>query len=60
MLNPSTSAKPVITKLQNLFVALVDMDRYLSDDTKIKFIHWVICATTLWAHLYACRHAEYL
>ena len=26
MLNPSTSAKPVMTKLQNLFVALVNMD----------------------------------
>ena len=26
ILNPSTSAKPVMTKLQNLFVALVNMD----------------------------------
>ena len=26
MLNPSTSAKPVMTTLQNLFVALVNMD----------------------------------
>ena len=25
-LNPSTSAKPVMTKLQNLFIALVNMD----------------------------------
>ena len=26
--NPSTSAKPVMTKLQNLFVALVNMDNF--------------------------------
>ena len=26
--NPSTSAKPVKTKLQNLFVALVNMDTF--------------------------------
>ena len=26
ILNPSTSAKQVVTKLQNLFVALVNMD----------------------------------
>ena len=26
ILNPSTSAKPVITKLQNLFVAIVTID----------------------------------
>ena len=26
ILNPSTSAKPFMTKLQNLFVALVNMD----------------------------------
>ena len=25
-LNPSTSAKPIMTKLQNLFIALVNMD----------------------------------
>ena len=27
-LNPSTAAKPVMTKLQNLFVALVNMDTF--------------------------------
>ena len=27
-LNPPTSAKPVMTKLQNLFVALVNMDTF--------------------------------
>ena len=26
--NPSTSAKPVMTKLQNVFVALVNMDTF--------------------------------
>ena len=26
ILNPSTSAKPLVTKLQNLFVALLNMD----------------------------------
>ena len=26
ILNPSTSAKPLVTKLQNLFVALVNLD----------------------------------
>ena len=25
-LNPSTSAKPVMTKLQNLFIALINID----------------------------------
>ena len=38
ILNPSTSPKPVMTKLQNFFVAL-DKYGYLSDDTKIIFIH---------------------
>ena len=33
ILNPSTAAKLVIIKLQNLFAALVNI--YLSDDTKI-------------------------
>ena len=32
ILNPSTSAKPVMTKLQNLFVAH-SKHRYLTDDT---------------------------
>ena len=38
--NQSTSAKPVMTKLQHLFVALTSKYGYLSDDTKIKFINY--------------------
>ena len=36
-LNPSTSAKPVITELQNLFITLANID-ISSDDLKIKII----------------------
>ena len=46
ILYPSTSAKPVMTKLQNLFVALVNMDTF---NMTLKLS--VFCV---------CRHAEYL
>ena len=52
-LNPSTSAKPVMTKRQNLFVALLNMDTF-------KMTFRVICVTTLSAHFCVCRHAECL
>ena len=57
-LNPSTSAKPVMSKLVNLFVSLVNMNVF---QMKLKFrlyslwIFRVICVIALWAYFCVCR-----
>ena len=69
ILNPSTSAKPVMTKLQNLFFALVNMDIF---QVTLKFslftvenlyniwLTIVISVETLWAYFCVCRHTDCL
>ena len=61
-LNPLTSAKPVMTKLKDLFVSLVNMD--VLDGTKIKFIHCKLSEQFVLQHceyiFCICRHAESL
>ena len=61
IINPSTSSKPVMTKLQNLFSALVIIDIFqMTLEFSLFTVDCVICVTLFWAQFCVCRHAECL